>query len=98
MRTLFSIPSNKKNNPLKFLQSVEKKYAVDFLLVKSATSKTVNGHIRDKWLIGSLRLKQHIYSFVIMVGSDDMTIGLGKNISHQQLMLPIIKTLIESLE
>ncbi|HHL19779.1 MAG TPA: hypothetical protein ENJ33_08585, partial [Thiothrix sp.] len=38
MQTLLAIPSNKKNNPLKFLRSVEKKYGVDFLLVKSATS------------------------------------------------------------
>jgi len=98
MQTLFAISSNKKNNPLKFLRSVEKKYGVDFLLVKSATSKTPNGQIRDKWLVGSLRLKQHIYSFVIILGSDDMREGLGKNISHQQVMLPIINTLIENLE
>jgi hypothetical protein len=98
MQTLFAIPNNKKHNPLKFLRSVEKKYGVDFLLVKSATSKTPNGKIRDKWLVGSLRLKQHIYSFVIMIGSDDMHEGLGKNISHQQLMLPVINSLIENLE
>ncbi len=98
MQTLFTIPSNKKHNPLKFLRSVEKKYGVDFLLVKSATSKTPNGQIRDKWLVGSLRLKQHIYSFVMMIGSDDMREGLGKNISHQQLMLPVINSLIESLQ
>ncbi len=98
MQTLFAIPNNKKHNPLKFLRSVEKKYGVDFLLVKSATSKTPNGQIRDKWLIGSLRLKQHIYSFVIMIGSDDMREGLGKNINHQQVMLPVINALIENLE
>lgn len=98
MRALFAIPSYKKYNPLKFLQSVEKKYGVDFLLVKSATSKTANNQTRDKWLIGSFRFKQHIYSFVIMVGSDDRSKGLGKHISHQQIMLPIVNTLIESLD
>lgn len=98
MQSLFAIPSDKKNNPVKFLRAVEKKYGVEFLLVKSATSKTPNGHIRDKWLVGSLRLKQQIYSFTLMMGSDDMSTGLGKNISHQQLMLPILNALIESLE
>jgi hypothetical protein len=98
MTSLFSIPTTKKNNPLKFLHSVEKKYGVDFLLVKSATSKTNNGNTKDKWLIGSVRLKQHIYSFSIMIGSDGSSGGLGKNISHQQLMLPVMNTLIESLQ
>ena len=97
MKSLFSIPVSKKNNPLKFLRSIEKKYGVNFLLVKSATSKTRSGNIKDKWLVGSLRLKQRIYSFTIMIGSDDST-GLGKNISHQQLMLPIMNTIIESLQ
>ncbi len=97
MKSLFAIPSAKKNNPLKFLRSVEKKYGVNFLLVKSATSKTSNGNTKDKWLVGSLRLKQRIYSFTLMIGSDDSA-GLGKNISHQQLMLPIMNTIIESLQ
>ena len=97
MKSLFSIPSTKKNNPLKFLRSVEKKYGVDFLLVKSATAKTVSGNTKDKWLVGSVRLKQHIYSFTMMIGSDDRSAGLGKNISHQQLMLPVINTMMESL-
>ncbi|MCK5901762.1 MAG: hypothetical protein KAG28_01320 [Cocleimonas sp.] len=98
MRSLFSIPNNKKRNPLKFLRSVEKKYGITFLFVKSATSKIPNGRTRDKWLVGSLRLRQHIYSFTIMIGSDDLNGGLGKNISHQQLMLPVINALVESLE
>ena len=97
MKSLFSIPLAKKNNPLKFLRSIEKKYGVNFLLVKSATSKTRSGNTKDKWLVGSLRLKQRIYSFTIMIGSDDSK-GLGKNISHQQLMLPIMNTIIESLQ
>lgn len=98
MASLFSLPTTKKNNPLKFLRSVEKKYGVNFLLVKSATSKTNNGNTKDKWLIGSVRLKQHIYSFSIMIGSEGSSAGLGKNISHQQLMLPVMNTLIESLQ
>ncbi len=97
MKSLFAIPTSKKNNPLKFLRSVEKKYGVDFLIVKSATSKTNSGNTKDKWLIGSVRLKQHIYSFTIMIGSDDNA-GLGKNISHQQLMLPVINAIMESLQ
>ncbi len=97
MKSLFAIPSNKKNNPLKFLRSVEKKYGVNFLLVKSATSKTSSGHTKDKWLAGSMRLKQRIYSFSIMIGSDDSA-GLGKNISHQQLMLPVMNAIIENLQ
>ncbi len=96
MKSLFAIPLSKKNNPLKFLRSVEKKYGVDFLIVKSATSKTSSGNTKDKWLVGSVRLKQHIYSFTIMIGSDDNA-GLGKNISHQQLMLPVINAIMESL-
>ena len=98
MKSLFSIPTTKKNNPLKFLHSVEKKYGVDFLLVKSATSKTNAGNTKDKWLVGSIRLKQRVYSFTIMIGSDKGSAGLGKNISHQQLMLPIINAMIESLQ
>jgi hypothetical protein len=98
MKLLFSIPSAKKNNPLKFLDSVEKKYGVDFLLVKSATSKTNTGNTKDKWLVGSVRLKQNIYSFTIMIGSDNGTTGLGKNINHRQLMLPVINAIIESLQ
>ncbi|MCK5813628.1 MAG: hypothetical protein KAH03_05190 [Cocleimonas sp.] len=97
MKSLFTISSAKKNNPLKFLRSVEKKYGVNFLLVKSATSKTSSGNTKDKWLVGSLRLKQRIYSFSIMIGSNDSR-GLGKNISHQQLMLPIMNSMIESLQ
>ena len=98
MKSLFSLPSTKKQNPLKFLRSVERKYGVDFLFVKSATSRTNAGNTKDKWLIGSLRLKQRIYSFMIMIGSDDGGAGLGKNISHQQLMLPVMNTIIESLQ
>ena len=97
MKSLFAIPSAKKNNPLKFLRSVEKKYGVNFLLVKSATSKTSSGNTKDKWLVGSVRLKQRIYSFSLMIGSDDSA-GLGKNISHQQLMLPVMNSIIESLQ
>jgi hypothetical protein len=97
MKSLFAIPSTKKNNPLKFLRSVEKKYGVNFLLVKSATSKTSSGNTKDKWLVGSVRLKQRIYSFSLMIGSDDSA-GLGKNISHQQLMLPVMNRIIESLQ
>jgi ribosomal protein S13 len=98
MKSLFTIPITKKNNPLKFLRSVEKKYGVDFLLVKSATSKTSGGKTKDKWLVGSVRLKQHIYSFMIMIGSKGSDGGLGKRISHQQLMLPVINEMIESLQ
>jgi hypothetical protein len=98
MKSLFTIPTTKKNNPLKFLRSVEKKYGVDFLLVKSATSKTSGGKTKDKWLVGSVRLKQHIYSFMIMIGSEGNEGGLGGRISHQQLMLPVINEMIESLQ
>lgn len=98
MKSLFTIPKTKKNNPLKFLRSVEKKYGVNFLLVKSATSKTAGGKTKDKWLVGSVRLKQHIYSFMIMIGSKGNDGGLGNRISHQQLMLPVINQMIESLQ
>jgi len=98
MKSLFTLPTTKKNNPLKFLRSVEKKYGVDFLIVKSATSKTTGGKTKDKWLVGSVRLKQHIYSFMIMIGSEDSAGGLGNRISHQQLMLPVINEMIESLQ
>jgi hypothetical protein len=98
MKSLFSIPPTKKNNPLKFLHSIEKKYGVDFLLVKSATSKTNAGNTKDKWLVGSVRLKQNIYSFTIMIGSDNNASGLGKNINHQQLMLPVVNAIIKSLQ
>ena len=68
-----------------------------FLIAKSGTSETPNGITRDKWAVGSFRLQGKIYTFSILVGTDDIENGLGSHVTHDRVMYPIMRDIIASL-
>jgi len=68
-----------------------------FLIAKSGTSETPYGITRDKWAAGSFRLQGKIYTFSILVGTDDIENGLGANVTHDRVMYPIMREIVASL-
>jgi hypothetical protein len=66
-------------------------------MAKSGTSATPSGIRRDKWAVGSFRLQGRVYTFTILVGTDDMQNGLGTSVMHRRVMYPIMREIVASL-
>ena len=69
----------------------------NFLIAKSGTSETPHGITRDKWAAGSFRLQGKIYTFSILVGTDDQEKGLGNSVTHNRVIYPIMREIVASL-
>ncbi|MEN8219440.1 MAG: hypothetical protein ABFS56_24410 [Pseudomonadota bacterium] len=82
------------------LRSFKKIKGVRFLLAKSGTSQTYNKqNVKDKLVMGSMKIGEQIYTFSILVGSKAGDVdGLAKKVSHSQLMMPIMKEIVKSLQ
>lgn len=85
------------NNDKGTLHRFKRIRGAKFLIAKSGTSETPYGITRDKWATGSFRLQGKIYTFSILVGTDDLENGLGSHVTHNRVMYPIMREIVASL-
>ena len=96
MHRLLEAPIYSAGGTLSFTRNL---HGGTMLLGKTGTLETENKNIKDKYVLGLLRVKGTLYTFLILVGSEDHGNGGGliKTISTQQLMAPIIQAIVDSL-
>lgn len=95
MNTLLSAPVKKTYGTLYFLNNIKFGKVVHG---KSGTFDTENHSIKDKYAVGTLKVKDEHYSFSILVGSEDYKDkGLIKNIKSQKLIKPLVQKIVDSL-
>ncbi len=82
------------------LRSFKRIRGVEFILVKSGTYDTSDKlNVKDKWVVGSMKIKGEIYTFSILVGSIEYGgEGLAKKVRHSTLMMPIVREIVKSLQ
>ncbi len=96
VKSVLSAPVYKEGGTLRSLKNIKN---VKFLLAKSGTQETSDGkNTKDKWVVGSMIINREIYSFVVLIGTryEDKN-GLIKTIRHSQLMTPIVREVVKSL-
>jgi membrane peptidoglycan carboxypeptidase len=95
VKTVLSAPIYFKTGTLRSFQMIKN---VKFLLAKSGTHTTINGNIKDKWVVGSMIVNGKIYTFSVLVGVSEFDgNGLAKKVRHSQLMMPIVREIVKSL-
>lgn len=96
MKQLLAAPIYSAGGTLNFAKNLR---GGKMVLGKTGTLDTGSGHIKDKYVLGLLNVKEKLYTFSILVGSEDYGNGKGliKNIKTQALMKPLIQEIIDSL-
>ena len=94
LKQIFRAPVYGSKGTLRSFQRIK---GVQFLLAKSGTTGLQNNQVRDKWAVGSFKIRNHIYSYSILVGSDDIN-GLGFKIKHSTVIYPIMKQIVKHLQ
>jgi cell division protein FtsI/penicillin-binding protein 2 len=96
-QTLKRVLTSSVKNAKGTLNRFKRIRGANFLIAKSGTSETLHGITRDKWAAGSFRLQGKIYTFSILVGTDDQENGLGNSVTHNRVIYPIMREIVASL-
>jgi membrane peptidoglycan carboxypeptidase len=94
LRRVLASPVNHNKGTLNRFKRI---HGAKFLIAKSGTSETPHGITRDKWAVGSFSLQGKIYTFTILVGTDDLENGLGNSVTHNRVIYPIMREIVASL-
>ena len=90
-----SRPIERSNGTMNFLRSLPRGRVI---YGKTGTFDTTSGNVKDKYVVGILKVKGQYYSFSILIGSEAYAgKGLINTISSKVLFKPIIQSIVDSL-
>ena len=70
---------------------------VDLHIAKTGTTEWRSGVIRDKYVVGALRLRGRHYAYLVLVGSSRGDAPLGRRLPTGRLVVPLVRIALESL-
>ena len=95
MDSLLSSPVKRPYGSLYFLKKIKHG---EVIYGKSGTFDTNQHNIKDKYAVGVIKIKQKLYSFSILIGSEDYNgNGLIKSIVSEKLIKPLVQDIVNSI-